>query len=357
MKKTKGWVLAGVGLLAAACGGKQLRNVGELNGEAGASESPGSPQTPGAGGKPAAGPESEVFAVGTTDVVGITASATTLYWVERGSSDELGNYQHDGRLVARDFDSEDTRVVAEDLPGPTGLWITTEHALVHVDRVFNDGGLQKNALLRIALTGGNYDVVSWGASRQRPLQFAHDGNIGYFPHWDDGYVYRLEPDEAEASVYLPQPASSLTIHQGSLYVGYFDGVWEVPLATGTPQQLSTEERHQIRTNGDFVYGIEYLNDGQYLSRMPLDGGPWVRLPPKHTTTNGWQLMMLDELFFFDGFDDEQRRHITHGTLADPDAAKTAVALGTGSQHVWVGTAHGIFVNESSRILRVPLALE
>jgi hypothetical protein len=88
-----------------------------------------------------------------------------------------------------------------------------------------------------------------------------------------------------------------------------------------------------------------------------DGGPWVRLPPKHTTTHGWQMMMLDDLFFFDGFDDEQRRHITHGTLADPDAAKTAVALGSGSQHVWVGTAHGIFVNESSRILRVPLALE
>jgi hypothetical protein len=356
MKTTKGWVLAGVGLLAAACGGKQLRNVGVLGGEGGAGESPGSPQTPGAGGKPAAGPESEVFAVGTTDVVGITASATTLYWVERGSSDELGNYQHDGRLVARDFDSEDTRIVAEDLPGPTGLWITTEHALVHVDRVY-DGGGPHDAMIRVPLSGGSHDVVPGGLSRQLPHQFAHDGNVGYFPHWNDGYVYRLGPDDAEASLYLSQPASSLTIHQGSLYVGYSDGVWAVPLATGSPQQLSTEERLAIQTSGNFVYAIEPLHDGQYLSRMPLDGGPWVRLPPKHTTTHGWQMMMLDDLFFFDGFDDEQRRHITHGTLADPDAAKTAVALGSGSQHVWVGTAHGIFVNESSRILRVPLALE
>src|SRR5688572_5002086 len=89
--KITGWVLlGGVGLLAAACGGKGVSNVGELNSSAGAAGAGGSiagaPDLGGASnGNSAGSPQhpqnGEVFHEGLSDVRGIAANATTLYWV------------------------------------------------------------------------------------------------------------------------------------------------------------------------------------------------------------------------------------------------------------------------------------
>ena len=86
MKLTVWVLLGGVGLLAAACGGKGVKNVGELNSSAGAGSSAGSGQGSTAGSTTG----SAVFYEGPREVRDIAADRTTLYWVEYGSEDSLG---------------------------------------------------------------------------------------------------------------------------------------------------------------------------------------------------------------------------------------------------------------------------
>lgn len=414
MKKQGRW-LGGVGLLVVACAGTKLTQVGELNdgqggvgAEAGSDDGGDTPRagskntsqagtagvlnsTGGAGGVPdpitpeagtggtvvvpdppltdggtagaggdtydAPDPIGTVFGEASSKVTAVAADDTTLYWVEYGTTDSLGNYQNNGRLVARDFDSTAVRVLTSELPGAAGLALTSDHAYVSVDQYY-DGG-PRNALLRVALTGSTPEAVlvrttdHWDGNLLCWDCFAHDDDTGYFSYEDK--IYRITPAASQAEIVADIPGSTLSAGDESLYV-QGNGIWTIPYATGTPNQLTTVSRANIQVSGDYLYGLEYYKNSLYLSRMPLAGGNWVRLPPRRPAQYSWRLQALDGLFFQDL--PGATWQVIQGNLADPASAAVALELPSeNTSRSWVGTHAGIFWNDGKRVLQVPLVVE
>jgi hypothetical protein len=416
MKKHGRW-LGGVGILVVACGATKLTKVGDLNdgqggsgaqagnddagdrpsagskntAEAGTAAVPNGtggnggvpdPITPeggtggtaivpdppigGIGGIDGAGgdtydppdPVGTVFEEASSKVTAVAADDTTLYWVEYGTTDSLGNYLNNGRLVARDFDSTEARVLSSELPGAVGLALTSDHAYVSVDQYY-DGG-PRNALMRVALTGGTPQAVlvrttdHWDGYFLCPECFAHDDDTGYFSY--DDKIYRITPTASKAELVADIPGSALSSGDENLYV-QGDGIWTISYATGTANQLTTVGRAHIQVSGEYLYGLDYYKDSLYLSRMPLAGGNWVRLPPKRPAQYSWSLQALDGLFFQD-LHAGATWQVIQGNLAEPSGAAVALELPSeNTGRIWVGTHAGIFWNDGKRVLQVPLVVE
>ena len=280
--KVMGWVLlGGVGLLAAACGGKELRNVGELNSAAGSGGSADSNiggATAGSASPPQTG---TVFQEGLADVKSLATDTTTLYWVEYGSEDSLGNFQNDGRLLARDFDSEDVRVLAEDLPGAVDVVVTGRHAYIYVDQYIEGGG-PRPALFRMTLAGADYALV-----RVLRVVLNETGNVclgcvvsvdgaAYFV---DDSIFRMSDEDPTPIRVLEQEGSlqvgSLAVDETTLYWTQIGetGTWQAPLTTGVATRVSTQSRRHLQASGAHLYGIDEEDDSSvFLARMPKDGG-------------------------------------------------------------------------------------
>jgi hypothetical protein len=394
--KMTGWVLlGGVGLLAAACGGKGVNNVGELNSVAGYGGSAGSSQgstagkqgapdgntggsagssqgstagkqgapdgnTGGSAGQPQTG---EVFFEGPNDVRAIVANSTTLYWVEHGSEDSLGNFQNDGRLLARDFDSEDVRVLADDLPGAVDVAVTGRHAYIYVDQYIEGDG-PRRALVRMTLAGADYALV-------RVLEadnscFVSVDGAAYFV---DGTVsiFRVSDEDSTPTLFLEQGAMAMAVDETTLFYLTFQGeIWQAPLTTGVATRLSTHSRGNLQTSGAHLYGIDSEDPlSVFLARMPKDGGSWERLAPRHEGDYGGDLQIVGDLFFHDLQLPEKSPgcrgslgcwKVAQGNLNDTAAAQIVLELPktvTG----WVGTTAGVFWIDGGRIRHLPLAVE
>jgi hypothetical protein len=374
--KMTGWVLlGGVGLLTAACGGKGV-NVGAWNSPGGAGGSGGSGQgstageqgapdgnTGGSAGQPQTG---EVFYEGPTDVRDVAASRTTLYWVEYGSEDSLGNFQNDGRLLARDFDSEDVRVLADDLPGAYRLAVTGSHAYVYVDQYFEDGG-PRDALVRMTLAGADYELVRLlvnSGNGSCNCLVSVDG-AAYFG--DDDSIFRVSDADPTPTVFLEQAAFSMAVDGTTLFYQAEDGIGQAPLATGVATTLSTQNRPSLQTSGAYLYGIDNEDPlSVFLARMPKGGGSWERLPPRHDGDFGWSLQIVDDNFFFhelllaEGSPGCRSSlscwHVAQGRLNDTAGAQIVLELPKAVED-WVGTTAGIFWLDGARIRHVPLAVE
>lgn len=368
--KVTGWVLlGGVGLLAAACGGKGVSNVGELNSSAGAGGSiAGAPDLGGAAngnsaGSPQQHPQNgEVFHEGLTDVRGIAANATTLYWVEYGSMDSLGNFQNDGRLLARDFDSEDVRVLADDLPGAVNVAVTATHAYVYVDQYFEAGG-PRDALVRMTLSGADYALVQLDVTPQN----AGDGvclrclvsvdGAAYFV--DDDSIFRVSDEDPKPALFVERAALSMTVDETTLYLAEGTGAWQVPFATGIATKLSPQRHDSLQTFGAHLYGLEVDEESVFLARIPKGAaGGWERLAPRHDARYTWHLQLVDDLFFHDLHLQDERWQVVQGKLDETAGAQVVLELPAADPHrAWLGTAAGIFWNDATRIRRVPLGSE
>src|SRR5262245_56013057 len=68
-----------------------------------------------------------------TGIRALAADASHLYWVEYGTSDELGNYANNGRLLSRAFDSQEVTTLATDLAGSLGVAVTSTHVYAYLD--------------------------------------------------------------------------------------------------------------------------------------------------------------------------------------------------------------------------------
>ena len=320
---------------------------------------------PQGGNSPYVEPDNEPDPAGTvvyeasSTIFAVAADETTLYWVEYGTTDELGNYNNDGRLLARDFDSEDERVIADELPGAVSVELTSEHAYVAVDQYY-DGG-PRNALLRVALTGSTPEAVlvqqggqDYATSLVCEACFVHDGDTGYFAY--DSKIYRITPTANAAEVFADLPGNWLAAGNERLYVSN-KGVWAIPYATGTPSQLTTSRRTHIAVNGSYLYGVENDVDVVYLARMPLSGGNWVRRAPERDGLS-FRLQELDGLFFQDIVPASGNWQVLQGHLDNPTGAVVALELPRLEfRRDWVGTHSGIFWNDGRLLRHTPLVVE
>jgi hypothetical protein len=404
------WLVGTVAVCWAACNGSELNQVGELNSgsggdeagdlaagaggvmpyaqvggaggrvpyshggtpplvEAGSSgiivEPPiGGAGAGGGGGDPCTSGNGCVYQEGVS-IRGLTASETTLYWVEYGSKDDLGNYQHDGQLFARDFDSSFVDEIATDLDGPIEVGLTTTHLYVYFDKHWAGGW--HSALARVPLGGGDVEVVMLDAKpltywdgpcpdlfcEQGPESFLGAGSTGYFT-MPDG-IYAIEAEQSEASLFVAEGVAPMAASDDSFFY-YAPSSWaelrRMPRTGGDSEVISPDWFYAIDVLGDSLYSLE---DGHgaagapgsqqttYLSQMPASGGPWVH-QREWDGSAGNRLMIVGGWFYQDGFDYDW--HVTRGSIDGSEEPERLLRFtGKNPDSVvkdWVGTPVGVF---------------
>jgi hypothetical protein len=275
----------------------------------------------------------------------LTADTNDLYWVDHGTFDVLGNYDNDGRLFKRGLVSGPGVVLASGLAGPVGVGLTTTHAFVYLDQVWQ--GKPRFSLARIPIAGGVAQIVQLDASLNGQgagdcvACLVHSGDTLYFP-LDTG-IYKIAAQDAQPSLFSSLRPLSMAISGDYLYlVSRGDGViWRVPLTGGTAEQLSADPRLNIQVAGGYVYSLDSSSNKAYLARMPATGGPWVRLP-KARSYYAYRLQITGSWFFHELFSEVGHQFVA-GSLDDTASSVVPLTLGTSTNlQGWVGTAQGIF---------------
>ena len=406
------WVVAAtISSSALACGGRQMNDVGDLNSEQGGNGGDGgtpeggtgpggksptggvggsTPATGGVGGPmPSTGGSGAHSGQGGgggsggscaiengclyqegNDVRALAADETNLYWVEYGTHDELGNFNNDGRLLARAFGSEEVRTLAEGLEGPIRVDLTTTYAYVFVDQYW-DGGVVR-ARFRVPLDGGDREFVAYGLERNDGTWLArcmhclvHSEERVYWPEIE-GIWWATETNaEGQSFVSFPgQLVSDLAVSGDQLlFVVHPDTdfrpleLYTVPLDGGNATRFSGDAMQPFTISGDFFYGVDWplretANGAPYyyISLSPVTGGPWTRL----VEHEGWpraRMEIVGDLVFHERLVgpnrlDASRVEVLQGTLEDPQAEGAVIGFDDGAAndypYDWIGTTHGIF---------------
>jgi hypothetical protein len=279
----------------------------------------------------------------------VAADDSNVYWTEHGTVDDLGNYQNDGRLLRRAFDSTTTEVIATGLSGPVGLMLTTTDAYVYLDQVFDTS--LRNALARVPLAGGDATIVQLdvqpvgGSLGACVVCGVHSGGTLYFPMANA--IYEIASADAKPTLFTNFIAWSLAILGDNLIMaGGMDDqhqsqIWTIPLTGGTPQLVvDPGSGYFIQPAGDNFYAVDNCGDAYCLCSMPQTGGPWTHLP------NPWSgssdLEISGNLFFHDAIGPDQSWQMYQGTLTDPSTAVVLFSLPGSTARGWVGTTAGVF---------------
>jgi hypothetical protein len=177
-------------------------------------------------------------------VVALSASESYLHWLEYGTRNTLGTYQHDGTLMSYAIADGTTKTIASGLEGPTRLGLTTTHAYIYVDGGELIGTQIKPQLLRVPLAGGSVELVQDGT------QFERFTAVGSQAFWGKGnQTYSM----------LPAADAVPSIFQGTLE-------YEWGVATG-----------QWALHGDGVFRVEGVGSGALLSRAQKGSDEFERV--------------------------------------------------------------------------------
>ena len=292
-----------------------------------------------------------VFGEG-TGIRALAADATHLYWVEYGTSDERGNYNNDGRLLSRAFDSPDVTILATDLLGPLGVAVTSTHAYAIVDRVWQAGG-ERYAHLRVPLAGGEPQTVYVDLSETTYGKCGYSGKC-FYPYEDAGYwwredgIWEVTAASDEAVRISEEPLGVVGVDETYVYCinvdyGPHDNVelYRIPRTGGEPEIVTNDAgavRHAV--SGEYVYALD-----RWLSRMPKTGGRWEALADV-AGSGGYDFTFVGDDFFFDAH--PGTFSVTRGSLADPAAAAVIIYLPSEPES-WVGVQGGAYWTDGSTI--------
>jgi hypothetical protein len=241
-----------------------------------------------------------------TDVREIRATESSVYWVEYGTFDDLGNYEGNGRLVAAPQAGGEPTAIATDLQAPIGLKVGEDYAYVLVEHSSAPKG--ETQLMRVPLAGGGAEIVEvvdqdLGALSNRDRVF--DWFDRYFvsadavAYWVEfaSILRQTEASEGPFDVLYRFDGPNGAIHamagdESLLYFIDADGLKTLPYSGGTPTLLRAFESlqlsptyYQLSVSGDYIYA----HDGSYVVRMPKTGGVWKRLAelwPAHLRVDG-----------------------------------------------------------------------
>jgi len=311
-----------------------------------------------------------------TGVFALAASDSHVYWLEYGTHDALGNYQHDGALLSYRIADGTTTTVASGFDGPTSLALTTTHAYVVSDGILNGQPQASRALL----TGGGVEPLQqdpfsteegfpagftavgsqafWSTSTGIYTQTASSNAVQKLLLSTDGHVYPLISDGTEL-FYSDYSASGFAVIRS-------------PIASPAPQFVAASSGLGFALHGDDLVELDVvLNGSQYgtiLSRAPKSGGEFQQYRPLGTgspeiTIDAPALQVVGDRYFFivrvsvqdrDGnYGGIQRRVLSAG-FADNDPPIRLLEVPQESHFHWVGTAVGLFWSDGRAIYQQPL---
>jgi hypothetical protein len=309
-----------------------------------------------------------------TGIVALNASDSHVYWLEYGTRDAAGNYQHDGALMSYRIVDGTTTTVASGLDGPSRLELTTTHAYIGTDGAY--GALTViTQMHRVPLIGGSVELLQEERSTTVFTSFVNAGSQAFWSTRTGIYTISAQAD-AVATLFLPYPVYLIASDGTDLFYAGADGVMRMPTAGAAPTTLAGNwGGYKIALHDDGIFGLEALPNGTaqrsssgiLLSRAPKSGGEFEQVRPlgAGAPVGYGELRAIGDRYFFsvhewaqdrDGTQGEQRRVLTASFVDDdPPIRLLELPLQHPVDHfLWVGTAGGVYWSDGQAIYEQPL---
>jgi len=299
-------------------------------------------------------------------VVALTANESHVYWLEYGTRDALGNYQHDGALMSYSITDGTTAVLASGLAGPTSLKLSTTHAYVYLDGAPLIGTPIHAQLFRVPLNGGVPELVQDGA---QPQFFAAAGSQ---PFWAAGKEVYTMGSEANAlpTVFVSELVRALATDATDLYyyAASSGSLMRAPLAGAAPSAVGVTAI-SFALHDDAIYALESIRTaadtmGGLLSRAPKSGGAFERVRALGSGTPS-NLTAVGDRYFLDvvpaavegsnGY--SYKTQVLTAGFAGSDPPIRLLERNqrqTRVDELWVGTAAALYWSEGQAIYKQPL---
>jgi len=308
------------------------------------------------------------------DIRGADANDQKVYWTDYGTNDKLGNYQGNGRLLARSLDGGASSVVADSLAGPEVVGVSAGYAYVAVDQ--RDEVDSPSGVIRVPLAGG----------APQPLQGFSLGYLPYdgfyatpdYEYWNSNdHISRVaQTDGAQVEVFYPGPTGELfAVDETQLYFFYIPtpensafgdtaGIWTLALTGGgVKTKLAnypgvyyvTRTQPLLDLQGAYIYGMEIGADGgaTYLTRMPKTGGAWKRVAEALNGTT-WQNIAVEGDHYLVDEQTGSLRWIFSSTLSAPNTTLDREDYSrSNTWSGWLVTRVGIFFANSAGLQLTP----
>lgn len=217
-----------------------------------------------------------------SEIMGIAATDTHVYWIEYGTTDALNNYQFDGVLFQVDVENGEVETVAENLEGPVHIEVTPAEAYIWLDRFATVDPEGSFALRTVSLSTGAVGVIT-DVNVNAVSSFASFDDHAYFPIRVDGAwsVHEHVPGRTPRQILADDP-EFLAADETHLYFKQRRGsTWRISLGedAAEPELLSTARQYSLALQGDSV--VTVTRSGQngpcFLSTMPKSGGTWTNI--------------------------------------------------------------------------------
>ena len=305
-------------------------------------------------------------------VMALTASESRLYWVEYGTRDALGDYQHDGALLTYAFDDGTTSVIASDLDGPIGIEITSTHAYVYVDGAQPLGAPIRAQLLRVPLAGGSAALVQdgalpWSFVGGRSSNFvAADGRAFWTTQGTEtpAKLYSMTSDsDAIPSVFATEGTIAMAIDESDLYYSTQSALMRSPIAQAAPIAIQNPVT-QFVLHQDSIYTVLGFNaDGGTLQRVPKSGGGGFEAVRGLGTGMAERLRRVGDRYFFESSPQKLpntglgERRVLSGSFGNDDPLTQLLQRPnrlSSIDHLWVATASALYWSDGQAIYEQPL---
>jgi len=300
------------------------------------------------------------------DLRAIATTPASVYWVDHGSFDALGNHQSDGALFERTLNGGEPGAIAQQLEGPTDLAVSSSYAYVTLDESSAANG--KGGLARIPIAGGAAQLLQAIHPRTDvpPLR-GHFVTGGGQAFWlKEAVIYQVAETAQGVLAPLRYAAGVREIFGDASWMYLYDtaAVHQLSYAGGEPTLLQTldpgdGDYRDFSVSGDFIYATEQASSARYLVRMPKAGGPMKRVAG--ITAAHWQLLVQGDRWIWDPpSQDFVRRRIVEQSISNMDASfELATALPWGRYNYTWGpmamSSAGLFFENADTLYQVPYA--
>jgi hypothetical protein len=300
-----------------------------------------------------------------TGIVALAATESHVYWLEYGTRDSLGHYQHDGALMSSTGADGTIATVAIGLDGPSGLGVTTTHAYVGTVGTDTPPGTQ---LSRVPLSGGSPQPLTAAKYPYTSFNFAATGDRAF---WDMGEgIYSMSSNSDAVPTLFLEASGVMAVDTTDLYYLSSDGLMmRTPIASAAPMELGAWSHFAVALHDDGIYSFFYLKSeavtppvyGAFLARAAKSDGIFERVRPLGAGYPNTLQVVGDRYFFDLNYYDEQaassRKRVLTASFVD-DAPPTQLVDFpqplTEPELLWVGTGEALYFSDGHTLRRQPL---
>lgn len=296
--------------------------------------------------------DGDLVATGRSEIWGLAATDTHVYWVEHGTEDPEDYSWSGGLLCSVELASGDIQTLADDLDGPTALYATTTDAYIGLSSSELESEFGDFPLGRVPLAGGPLEIVAGSSGN-----FAAYEDRAYLTSFGDESVYEYRPGQERRRI--RSHCDMMAVDATHLYCWYNQSYLArqaLAEAEEASEVLSTNHGRGVAVHGDLLLGgsPDGVQGGTvYLRAMPKAGGTWTNIVGFDEADMVVEVLIRGDRYFAMTNDSRSTyNRIFTGYIDDGDAEVVFAAYIL--QNPWDATEETFFVAIENRIYRLPL---